>query len=152
VRPVWYTDGSTKGNGTKDAHGGFGVVCVDEDTQEILYQYQEFVEHTTNNRMEMEAIIHAVKQAYAAHLYQNAPIIKSDSAYAVNTFTSWMYGWQRNGWKRPRNQPVEHLDLVKEFYELQDAGQLCILQHIRGHMGNKWNEYCDALATGKVKI
>lgn len=102
--------------------------------------------------MEMEAIIHAVKQAYAAHLYQNAPIIKSDSAYAVNTFTSWMYGWQRNGWKRSGNKPVENLDLVKEFYELQDAGQLCILQHIRGHMGNKWNEYVDKLARGLIQI
>ena len=152
MKPVWYTDGACSGNGTKHSSGGFGVVCVDEDTNTLLYQYQEFQADTTNNRMEMSAIIHALIQAYNQPFTQTAPIIKSDSAYAVNTFTSWMYNWARNGWQRSGNKTPENLDLVKQFYQLQQEGKVCVLQHIRGHNNIQWNECCDKLATGKLKI
>lgn len=152
MRPVWYTDGACSANGTDRAKGGFGVVCVDADTDELIYQYQEFHEGTTNNRMEMMAIIHAVKQAYANPFTRFIPLIRSDSLYAVNTFTSWMYSWQRNGWKRSGNKTPENLDLVQEYYLLQERGFIANLEHVKGHAGNKWNEYCDALATGKQKI
>lgn len=151
MKPVWYTDGACSKNGFTGATGGFGVVCVDEDTDTIIYQHQEFHPDTTNNRMEMKAILHALIQAGILYL-PGAPIIRSDSAYAVNTFTSWMYKWAANDWKRPGNKTPENLDLVKDFYYLQEAGATCVLEHIKGHAGNKWNEYVDDLATGRRKI
>lgn len=152
MKPVFYTDGSTRGNGTKTAEGGFGVVLVDEDTDTIIYQYQEFHIGTTNNRMEMMAIIHALKYAYETAFMTSIPTIKSDSAYAVNTFNSWMYSWERAGWKRPGNKTPENLDLVQEYYALQQQGYIVNLEHVKGHNGLKWNEWADALATGKQKI
>jgi ribonuclease HI len=151
MKLVWYTDGACSKNGQDDAKGGFGVVCIDEDTDTIIYQHAEFHENTTNNRMEMMAIIHALKTAYDNMFISSAPIIRSDSAYAINTFTSWMYNWQRNNWKRAGNKPVENLDLVQEFYMLQMRGYTCLLEKVTGHSGNKWNEYCDELATNKRK-
>lgn len=151
MKPVWYTDGACSKNGFTGATGGFGVVCVDEDTDTIIYQHQEFHPDTTNNRMEMKAILYALVQAGVLHL-PGAPIIRSDSAYAVNTFTSWMYNWARNGWLRSGNKQPENLDLVKHFYRLQQEGKVCVLQHVRGHSNIQWNEHCDMLATGKLKI
>lgn len=152
MRPVWYTDGSAKGNGSKNAKGGFGVVCIDEDTDTILYQHQEQHVGTTNNRMEMMAIIHAVVKAYELSLPTHDPVIRSDSAYAVNTFTSWMFLWERNGWTRAGNKPVENLDLVKQMYNLHQNNYTCLLEKVRGHSNNKWNNYCDELATFERKI
>ena len=118
MKPIWYTDGACSKNGSSDATGGFGVVCIDEDTSAILYQYQEFHnENVTNNRMEMMAIIHAIKKAYENNP-KFIPTIISDSAYAVNSFTNWIYGWVRNGWTKANGEKLENLDLIKEYYEL----------------------------------
>lgn len=150
MKLVWYTDGACSGNGTNHASGGFGVVCIDEETDVMQYQYAERHQNTTNNRMEMMAIICALKAAYNNSNTTSTPIIRSDSAYAVNAFTSWMYSWQCNGWKRPGNKPVENLDLVQEFFNLQEQGYNCILEKVPGHRDNKWNNYADGLATGRI--
>ena len=77
--------------------------------------------------------------------------IVSDSAYAVNTFSSWMYNWARNGWLKSDNKQPENLDLVQAYYDLvANKGFAATLQHIKGHNGNKWNEVADKLATGKI--
>lgn len=63
-----------------------------------------------------------------------------------------MYNWAHNGWLRSGNKQPENLDLVKQFYQLQQEGKMCVLQHVRGHSNIQWNEHCDMLATGKLKI
>ena len=77
------------------------------------------------------------------------PIIYSDSAYCVNLINDWMYSWERNGWKRPKNQEVKNLEIIKQIFELRDLGEV---HKVPGHSGIKWNEYVDSLATGKIKI
>lgn len=100
--------------------------------------------------MEMMAIIHAIKKAYEDKP-KFIPTIISDSAYAVNSFTNWIYGWARNGWTKANGEKLENLDLIKEYYELvENQGYHVFLQKIKGHAGNYGNELCDKLATGKI--
>ena len=77
------------------------------------------------------------------------PIIYSDSSYCVNLINDWMYGWERNGWKRPKDQEVKNLEIIKQIFEL---AQLAEIRKVKGHSDNKWNEYADKLATGVHKI
>lgn len=77
------------------------------------------------------------------------PLIYSDSAYCVNIINDWMFSWERNGWKRPKNQKVKNLEIIKQIYELRNLAEI---KKVKGHSGDKWNEYVDALATGKIKI
>lgn len=151
MKPVWYTDGSAKQNGNPDATGGWAAICVDEDcnsnivAENILAGGVNQTKGTTNNRMEMEAIIYAVENRIKGYPL----IIRSDSAYAVYTFTDWMYRWERNGWLKSDNKVPENLDLVKKYYELtQDIA--VVLEKVKGHSNNKWNNYADFLASGKL--
>ena len=151
MRPVWYTDGACSGNGNVDAVGGWAAICIDETTGNLLQVNAGKAQGTTNNRMEMTAIIYALKQGYkdANHLL----IIRSDSAYAVNTFNIWMYNWANNNWLKSDNKVPENLDLVKEFYSFITTHDVFFdLQKVKGHSNDKWNNYVDALATGKLTI
>lgn len=161
---VIYTDGSARGNGKADAKGGFGVVVCqawgDEGEENFvpIKFYQEEEDGTTNNRMEMKAILWALEnygkppEGKESQWSSLMPIVYSDSSYAVNTFTAWIHGWKRNGWVRPHNKPVENLDLVKKWDELTSQGYRIELCHCAGHTGNKWNELADGLATGRIKV
>lgn len=146
---TYYTDGSAKANGFINSSGGFGVVEIDQDNN-ILWQYQEFKSPTTNNEMELMAILYALN-----HIKENnedgffKPIIYSDSAYCVNLINEWMYNWEKNGWKRPKNAPVKNLEIIKQIYKI---AKIADIRKIKGHSGNIWNEYVDKLATGTIKI
>ena len=72
--------------------------------------------NTTNNRMELVAILYALELTQTKYKQEKC-VIKSDSAYCVNMFNDWIYNWQRNGWVRQKNQPIENLDLVKQIWE-----------------------------------
>ncbi len=145
---IIYTDGSCLGNGTTKSKGGFGVVLL-SNSKNLLYTYAEFEENTTNNRQEMKAILWAFEH-YGKH---GDLTIYSDSAYAVNTFSKWMYSWARNGWKKANNQTPENLDLVQRFYNLvMEENYRANLILVKGHNGNKWNELADDLATGRKKL
>lgn len=141
-----FTDGSCLGN---PGPGGFGVIVCDDHndfstTYEIINAYQEREDYTTNNRMEMKAIIWAIKN-YGI----DEPIIYTDSSYCLNTLNKWMYNWRNNGWKRTKNKPVENLDLVMRCYALREKFNIH-LEKIKGHSGNYYNELVDSLASGKI--
>ena len=143
---IAYTDGSARGNGKENNFGGFGVVIVEDDNQTYVSQYAHFEENTTNNIQELKAILWVMIN-YGKH---NPPItVYSDSAYCVNTLTQWMYGWARNDWVKSDNKTPENLELIKTYYELEQKGYRINLFKIKGHAGNYWNEFADALATGK---
>lgn len=144
---VYYTDGACSGNGTLKSSGGYGVVEIDKDN--IIWQYQDFKSPTTNNEMELMAILKALQRIKESPDHFLKPIIYSDSSYCVNLINDWMYSWERNGWKRPHNQEVKNLDIIKQIYSL---AHLANIQKVSGHSGVKWNEYVDKLATGKIKI
>lgn len=131
-----FTDGSAVPN---PGPGGWGAVYVIDD--EIVAEAFGFGGETTNNRMELEALIHAVDlvpEGTAATVY-------SDSNLAVRTINEWAAGWERNGWKR-KTGPVENLDLVQRAYRSFRSRPELDLVWIRAHVGFRWNEYADALA------
>lgn len=136
-----YTDGSCKGN---PGPGGFGAVVTSDYGIEAVYQ--EFSNDTTNNREEMKAIIKILEDY--GHL-KPTPIVYSDSAYCVNSFTNWIHGWKANGWTRAKGKKLENLDLIQKYDELTSMGYAIDLRKIAGHAGNVWNELADALATGQ---
>ena len=60
-----------------------------------------------------------------------------------------MYNWEKNGWKRPKNQEVKNLEIIKQIFELADIAEL---RKVPGHSGIQWNEYVDSLAKNEIKI
>lgn len=133
-----FTDGSATPN---PGPGGWGAVYVVDG--EVVAQAHGHEVHTTNNRMELLAVIEGialVPEGTAATIY-------SDSKLVVQTLNEWAAGWKARGWKR-KTGPVENLDLVKRAHEAFEARPELDLEWIRAHDGSRWNEYADALSTG----
>jgi ribonuclease HI len=107
-----YTDGSCKGNPGK---GGYAFIAYDEYGEEWIRSSGCEME-TTNNRMELIAVIESLKTI--DKLYQNCKIkIYSDSAYVVNCFLeNWIDNWQKNGWKTNKGENVLNRDLWEVLY------------------------------------
>lgn len=139
-----YTDGSCRGN---PGPGGWGAIVITDGIITAATSSQS--PHTTNNQMEMSAIIWALEYYGKNELI---PIVWSDSAYCVNTFNTWMWNWKNNGWKRAKNKPIENLDLVKRYFDLINQGNRIDLRKIQGHAGIYYNELVDKLAKGEITI
>ena len=102
--------------------------------------------HTTNNQMELMAIIEAIK--FQKERNPNVQLlIFSDSKYCVNGFTYWMHTWKRNNWKKPGG--IKNLNLWQQLYNLQENVNL---RWVRGHNGNEMNEFVDSLCSIEVGI
>lgn len=136
-----FTDGSCSGN---PGPGGWGVVYVLDG--EVLAERHGFEPQTTNNRMELTAMIEGLQMLGP----REAVDVYSDSQLVVNTVTQWAAGWERRGWKR-REGEVKNLDLVQRAYALAKERPLARIQWIRAHDGSRWNEYADALATAYLR-
>jgi ribonuclease HI len=147
MKYTYYTDGACRGNGTSNSSGGWGVVEIDENNN-IIWQSQGTKLPTTNNEMELTAILNALNHIKEENNFIQ-PILYTDSAYCCNLINTWMYSWERNGWTRPKNQEVKNLEIIKQIFELADIAEL---RKVPGHSGIQWNEYVDSLATGKIKI
>ena len=132
-----FTDGSCDPN---PGPGGWGYVWVEND--EIVREQRGANRDTTNNRMELTALIEAYKV-----LPPDAAIsVYSDSQLCVKTINEWAAGWEKRGWKR-KTGPIKNLELVQELYALAKSHPRTKLQWIRSHDGSRWNEYVDALAS-----
>lgn len=132
-----FTDGSSRPN---PGPGGWGVVAVREG--EIVTELYGQDGDTTNNRMELTAIIEALKITAP----EEAQTIYTDSELCSNTLNTWARQWEKNGWRR-KSGPIKNLDLVREAFSLFQARPQVSLQWTRGHSGWRWNEYADALST-----
>ena len=141
---IIYTDGSAHPN---PGPGGFGVV-VCNDNNDIIHLYSKQTNNTTNNREEIKAILWSLLTYGKSN---EEVIVYSDSNYCVQTFTSWMFGWARNGWVKSDKKIPEKLDLIQAYYNALNEGYKINLKKVKGHAGNKFNELADGLATGKVK-
>ena len=136
-----FTDGACRGN---PGPGGWGAVHVEND--EIVAERRGHEPHTTNNRMELMALIAAYEM-----LPQDAAVtIYSDSNLCVQTINQWAAGWKRLGWKRKKG-PVKNLELVQRAYELSLRHPKAKLRWIKAHDGSRWNEYADSLATAYLR-
>jgi len=136
-----FTDGSCEGN---PGPGGWGTVWVEDDR--IVAERHGHDPATTNNRMELQALITAFEL-----LPEDAEVtVYSDSDLCVKTVNEWAAGWERRGWKR-KTGPIANLELVKRLYALARAHPKVKLRWIRAHDGSRWNEYADALATNYLR-
>lgn len=140
---IFYTDGSASPN---PGPGGFGVVQVDTEGN-ILSTYSSRQDNTTNNEQEMKAILYAACQGVLA---KEDVLIYSDSAYAINTFSNWMYNWEKNGWVKRDGKMPENLEVVQAFFEVSKMIEVIFVK-VKGHSKNPFNELADNLATGKIK-
>jgi len=131
-----FTDGGASPN---PGPGGWGAVYVVNDV--LLAEEYGGDEATTNNRMELTALIAALRLVPA----RVPTIVYSDSNLAVRTINEWAAGWEKRGWRR-KTGPVENLDLVKTVYEGFRQRPELELRWIKAHAGFKWNEYADQLA------
>lgn len=132
-----FTDGSCDGN---PGPGGWGVVWVEDD--QILREAHGSDPATTNNRMELRALIEAFRLLPA----DATTTVYSDSQLCVKTVNEWAPGWAARGWRR-KTGPIANLELVQELYAAARAHPKVRLQWIAAHDGSRWNEYADALAT-----
>ncbi len=131
-----FTDGSCEGN---PGPGGWGFVWVEND--EIVREGSGRDGDTTNNRMELRALI----EAYKVLPTDARTSVYSDSQLCVNSINEWAAGWEKRGWKR-KSGPIKNLELVRKLYALANDHPQLKLTWIRAHEGARWNEYADALA------
>ena len=133
-----YTDGACTGN---PGPGGWGTVVYFHDGS--VHEMGDSSQHTTNNKMEMQAAIAALEFFKLSR--QTEPItLYTDSKYVIDCVTKWVKGWKKNGWKKSDGNPVQNQDLLEILDELNS--QLVQWQHVRGHSGNIGNERCDVIA------
>jgi ribonuclease HI len=132
-----FTDGACTPN---PGRGGWGCVWVEEG--EIVDKKRGFAADTTNNRMELTALI----EAFELIPEKSSLTIYTDSKLCVDTLTQWAKGWKDRGWKRKGGE-IKNLELVQKAYALFQARPHIKLEWIQAHNGARWNEYADALAS-----
>lgn len=150
---VVFTDGSSRGN---PGRGGYGVVAIYPNAHGEMYvdELGGREELTTNNRMELLAVIEGIKNFIG--YYSDAELrdimfnFYVDSKYVLQGATSWIHGWKRNGWRTAGGkEDVKNRDLWEEFDTLVSKhGIQSKWNLIEGHAGVFGNERCDVIATG----
>jgi len=138
-----YTDGACSGN---PGPGGWAArLLLPNDSQEI----SGFEEDTTNNRMELQAVVQAIK--LALFLGYKKIDVYSDSAYVVNAVKKgWIKRWSRNGWKTSRQEDVKNKDLWILLLSLLKESKDIHLIKVAGHSGHEHNEAVDQLAKRQI--
>lgn len=136
---IIYTDGGCHGN---PGPGGWGFV-LECDGKRIERRGGE--KHTTNNKMELEAVISALSLvAETPELSGRRIEIHTDSQYVKNGISSWIHSWMKKGWKTAAGKPVKNQEYWKRLKELDDRVNAS-WNWVKGHAGNELNERCDAL-------
>lgn len=142
-----FTDGACRGN---PGPGGWGVLLRQGRHEKELYGGEP---HTTNNRMEMTAVISAL----GALRRPSKVVLTTDSQYVRKGITEWMAGWKKRGWKTAGKTPVKNVDLWQEIDRLAAEHEV-EWRWVKGHSGHAENERVDQLAnrgidelTGRVK-
>jgi ribonuclease HI len=137
-----YTDGGCSGN---PGPGGWAYVLVVETFQGSKVVAEKFgaEKETTNNRMELMAVIAALEALKRMKQGRKAQVF-TDSQYVQKGMTEWIQGWKRNGWRTSDKGLVKNQDLWQRLDAL--ASDFSVTwTWVKGHAGNKYNERCDAL-------
>lgn len=136
---IIYTDGACKFN---PGPGGWGAYLVWGEQSLELFGGEPM---TTNNRMELMAVISALKA-----VRRPVPIcMYLDSQYVKNGMTSWLAAWKKNGWRTASRKPVKNEDLWRELDALLPKFNI-EFKWVKGHAGNPGNEKADELANRGV--
>ena len=142
-----YTDGAARGN--PDGPGGYGAVLEYVDTKGQLHikELSQGYKKTTNNRMELSAVIEALKALKEpCEVY-----LTTDSKYVCDSITKgWVYNWEKNNWKKADKKPALNVDLWKALLPLLEKHEVTF-NWVKGHNGHPYNERCDELAVNYYK-
>jgi ribonuclease HI len=131
-----FTDGACRGN---PGPGGWGAILRFGDREKTLYGGEA---ETTNNRMELTAVIHAL-EALKGNRW---PVrITTDSKYVLQGITEWIEGWKRKGWRTASKKPVLNADLWQTLDALVQQFEI-EWEWVKGHSGHPENELADQLA------
>jgi len=130
-----YSDGSSLGN---PGPGGWGAILEYQGKEKELSGAEE---NTTNNKMELKAVIEALKL-----LKEPCKVtIYSDSTYVVKGINEWLKGWIKNNWKNSAKKAVKNVELWQEYMKYSESHTI-IANWVKGHAGHIHNERCDILA------
>ncbi|MEM7729567.1 MAG: ribonuclease HI [Pseudomonadota bacterium] len=132
-----YTDGACSGN---PGPGGWGVVMYHGKRTKELKGGERA---TTNNRMEMQAVIEALRAIKPG--FAGRTVLFSDSTYVLKGLQEWLPGWKRRGWKTAAKKPVKNADLWRELDALASVRDID-WRWVKGHAGDPGNERADELA------
>lgn len=137
-----YTDGACSGN---PGIGGWAAVLIYKQHKKEITGAEAV---TTNNRMELTAIIEGLKTIKDESAIVN---IYSDSAYSVNAINEgWVYSWAIKGWRTSGKDDVKNVDLWKELLAMMKKHEVKFIK-VKGHADNEYNNRCDELARGAIK-
>jgi ribonuclease HI len=137
---VIYTDGACSGNPGK---GGWGAVLIFGEITKEIYGYNS---DTTNNRMELMAVIEALKALKKPCLVE----LYLDSQYVKNGITEWIIKWQKNGWKTADKKPIKNQDLWLELWEQKNKHNIS-WHWVKGHSNHPLNDKADELARRGIR-
>ena len=141
-----YTDGACSGN---PGAGGYGTILVYTDSEGNKHEKElsEGYAHTTNNQMELLAVIVGLEAL-------NKPCdvtVFSDSKYVVDAFNNnWIDGWIKKGWKTSGKAPVKNVELWQRLLKAKELHNVEFIW-VKGHAGHEYNERCDFLAVSAGK-
>ena len=130
-----YTDGACSGN---PGIGGWGVVIINNKK---IIKLNDGMMNTTNNQMELVAAINALEYFKT----EQTITIYTDSKYVKDGITSWINKWKINGWKTANKKPVKNKTLWIKLNNQIEKHNI-IWKWVKGHDGNKYNEFADLLA------
>jgi ribonuclease HI len=138
-----YTDGGCLGN---PGPGGWAYVMVLRTFQgeKVVAEGKGAEKDTTNNRMELQAVISALRALRAAKELPWKAVVFTDSQYVQKGITEWIRLWKKNNWRTSDKQPVKNQDLWKRL-EVMTENLTLQWEWVKGHAGNNWNERCDRM-------
>ena len=138
---IIYTDGACSGN---PGPGGWGAILMYKENKKEIAGGKE---DTTNNVMELTAVIEGLK----ALKFPCEVELYSDSAYVVNAVDkAWIDNWVKNNWKTAGKEPVKNQELWQELYDLTKIHKVTF-HKVKGHSDNEFNNRCDELARNAIK-
>ena len=136
-----YTDGACSGN---PGPGGWAAILIAGEHQKEI---SGFAPETTNNRMEITAVLEALR----ALTRPSTVRVHSDSSYVVNAFRKrWLDNWQRNGWRTSTGKPVENQDLWQALLAVASQHKVHF-EWVEGHASDRLNNRCDEMAREAIR-